>query len=73
MSEAAFETIPDDLGEEALRQTIRDRVEAAGTSFYWAMRLLPRDRRHGMYAVYAWCREVDDIADGDWPVARKLA
>ncbi len=73
MSEAAFETVPNELGEEALRQTIQDRVEAAGTSFYWAMRLLPRDRRHGMYAVYAWCREVDDIADGDWPVARKLA
>jgi phytoene synthase len=73
VSEAAFDTVADELGEEALRQTIRDRVEAAGTSFYWAMRLLPRDRRHGMYAVYAWCREVDDIADGDWPVARKLA
>lgn len=73
MSDAAFETVPDELGEEALRQTIRDRVEAAGTSFYWAMRLLPRERRHGMYAVYAWCREVDDIADGDWSVARKLA
>ena len=37
------------------------------------MRLLPRDRRHGMYAVYAFCREVDDIADGDRPVAHKLA
>ena len=53
---------PDDA---ALRETIRQRVEAAGTSFYWAMRLLPPDRRDGMYAVYAWCREVDDIADGD--------
>jgi presqualene diphosphate synthase len=52
--------IPDD---EALRETIRQRVEAAGTSFYWAMRLLPKDRRNGMYAVYAFCREVDDIAD----------
>ncbi len=47
----------------ALRETIRQRVEAAGTSFYWAMRLLPQDRRDGMYAVYAFCREVDDIAD----------
>ena len=27
------------------------------------MRLLPRERRDGMYAVYAFCREVDDIAD----------
>jgi len=52
--------IPDDA---ALRESIRQRVEAAGTSFYWAMRLLPQDRRNGMYAVYAFCREVDDIAD----------
>ena len=57
----------------ALRETIRQRVEAAGTSFYWAMRLLPRERRDGMYAVYAWCREVDDIADGDRPRRAKLA
>ncbi len=52
--------IPDDA---TLRETIRQRVESAGTSFYWAMRLLPKDRRNGMYAVYAFCREVDDIAD----------
>jgi phytoene synthase len=51
---------PDDA---ALREAVRQKVEAAGTSFYWAMRLLPTERRHGMYAVYAFCREVDDIAD----------
>jgi presqualene diphosphate synthase len=60
-------------GEVALRQTIQDRVEAAGTSFYWAMRLLPRPRREGMYALYAFCREVDDIADGAHPATEKLA
>jgi squalene synthase HpnD len=27
------------------------------------MRLLPPDRRHAMYAIYAFCRIVDDIAD----------
>lgn len=59
--------------EVALRRAIRDRVAAAGTSFYWAMRLLPRERREGMYAVYAFCREVDDIADDERPVASKLA
>jgi squalene synthase HpnD len=57
----------DDVGATpdaaALREAVRRKVEAAGTSFYWAMRLLPSDRRHGMYAVYAFCREVDDIAD----------
>jgi squalene synthase HpnD len=63
--DAAFGTVADQVGDAALRHTIRNRVEAAGTSFYWAMRLLPRERRNGMYAVYAWCREVDDIADGD--------
>jgi presqualene diphosphate synthase len=60
-------------GEAALRRAIRHRVEAAGTSFYWAMRLLPRPRREGMYAVYAFCREVDDIADGEQPVIDKIA
>jgi presqualene diphosphate synthase len=37
------------------------------------MRLLPEDRRNAMYAVYAFCREVDDIADGERPVEHKLA
>jgi len=73
MSDAAFHAAADPPGEEALQETIRNRVEAAGTSFYWAMRLLPRDRRNAMYAVYAFCREVDDIADGEKPVEKKLA
>jgi presqualene diphosphate synthase len=73
VTDAALNAVSDQLGDAALRQTIRDRVEAARTSFYWAMRLLPQDRRNGMYAVYAWCRELDDIADGEWPVAQKLA
>lgn len=38
-------------------------VRRSGTSFYWGMRLLPRQKREAMYAVYAFCREVDDIAD----------
>jgi len=39
-------------------------VRRAGTSFYWAMRRLPGPKRQAMYAIYAFCREVDDIADG---------
>jgi phytoene synthase len=46
---------------------------ASGSSFYWAMRLLPLARREAMFAIYAFCREVDDIADGDDPPDRKLA
>ena len=56
-----------------LRAAIRDKVAAAGTSFYWAMRLLPAPRREAMYAIYAFCREVDDIADSDDPPAMKQA
>jgi phytoene synthase len=37
------------------------------------MRLLPEQRRNAMYAVYAFCREVDDIADGERPVEYKIA
>ena len=73
MTEAAFKPIAAPPDDAVLREAIRQRVEAAGTSFYWAMRLLPQERRDGMYAVYAWCREVDDIADGDQPVAVKQA
>ena len=36
----------------------------AGTSFYWAMRFLPKPQREAMFALYAYCRELDDIADG---------
>jgi presqualene diphosphate synthase len=55
------------------RAAIRARVAAAGTSFYWAMRLLPEARREAMFAVYAFCRDVDDIADSDDPPAAKRA
>jgi presqualene diphosphate synthase len=37
---------------------------AASSSFYAAMRVLPREQREAMYHVYAFCRAVDDIADG---------
>lgn len=36
---------------------------AQRSSFYLGMRVLPKARREAMYAIYAFCREVDDIAD----------
>ncbi len=44
---------------------VRAKVQAAGSSFYWAMRFLPVRKREALFAIYAFCREVDDIADGD--------
>ena len=47
------------------REAVTERVRASGTSFFWAMRFLPKPKREAIFAVYAFCREVDDIADGE--------
>ncbi len=36
---------------------------AARSSFYLAMRVLPKDQREAMFSVYRFCRAVDDVAD----------
>jgi presqualene diphosphate synthase len=36
---------------------------ASGSSFYNAMRILPRAQRAAMFEIYSFCRQVDDIAD----------
>jgi phytoene synthase len=38
-------------------------AKVAGSSFYAAMKIMPPQARAGMFAIYAFCREVDDIAD----------
>ena len=52
-------------------QAVEAIVRAAGTSFYRGMRVLPRDRRAAMYAIYAFCRQVDDIADAETAFAER--
>lgn len=37
------------------------------------MRVLPKNRRAAMYAIYAFCREVDDVADEPGATDDKLA
>lgn len=39
------------------------QAHAAGSSFYAGMRVLPRAEREAMFAIYTFCRVVDDIAD----------
>jgi squalene synthase HpnD len=48
-------------------------LPAAGSSFYTAMRILPAAQRDAMYAIYAFCRAVDDIADDEGPRERRRA
>ena len=40
-------------------------------NFYFAFITLPKRKRYAIYAVYAFCREADDIADGSAPLPRK--
>ena len=45
---------------------------ASGSSFYTAMRIMPRAQREAMYEVYSFCRRVDDIADAAGPRDQRL-
>lgn len=58
--------------EAEAQQLVRAIATRSGSSFLWGMRLLPKPRREAMYAIYAFCREVDDIADDTGPAAEKL-
>ncbi|WP_046867895.1 presqualene diphosphate synthase HpnD [Microvirga massiliensis] len=46
--------------------------QPTGSSFYTAMRVLPRPRRKAMYALYAFCRAVDDVADSIGPPDERM-
>ncbi|MBV9260309.1 MAG: presqualene diphosphate synthase HpnD [Pseudolabrys sp.] len=48
-------------------------LRVGGSSFYLAMRLLGREQREAMFAIYSFCRAVDDVADGDAPRETRLA
>jgi phytoene synthase len=39
------------------------RARVSGSSFYAGMRILPKAEREAMFAIYGFCRLVDDIAD----------
>jgi phytoene synthase len=60
--------MPDDT------QTLSVPAQTPASSFALAMRILPADRRAAMFAIYAFCRAVDDIADGPGsPIERRAA
>jgi phytoene synthase len=48
-------------------------ARASGSSFYMAMRILPRAQRDAMFEIYAFCRAVDDIADDPGERGPRLA
>jgi 15-cis-phytoene synthase len=54
--------------EEVLRITRRE-----AKNFAYGIMVLPKEKRRAIAAIYAFAREVDDIADGDLPSAEKRA
>lgn len=54
----------------------QQKAAASGSSFYYSFLFLPKPKRQAITALYAFCREVDDVADecSDIELARtKLA
>jgi 15-cis-phytoene synthase len=41
----------------------QQKAAASGSSFYYSFLFLPPERRRAITAVYAYCREVDDVVD----------
>jgi phytoene synthase len=58
--------------DEAYEQCERITYEQA-RNFAYGIRLLPRDKRRSLAAVYAFARRIDDIGDGDLPPETKAA
>ena len=44
-------------------QYCQDKTAKSGSSFYYSFLFLPPDRRRAITALYAFCREVDDVVD----------
>lgn len=59
-----------DVSPQSTRSLLQE-LKATGSSFYWAIRLLPNRRRTDLSVLYLFCRAVDDIADGSLPMAQK--
>ena len=53
-------------------QYCQEKAAQSGSSFYYSFLFLPPDRRRAITALYAFCREVDDVVDevSDANVAR---
>lgn len=45
------------------KEYCQQKTAKSGSSFYYSFRFLPTEKREAITALYAFCREVDDIAD----------
>jgi presqualene diphosphate synthase len=51
------------VSQQHAEQTAAAAGRAKGSSFYLAMRILPRAQREAMFEIYSFCKAVDDVAD----------
>lgn len=51
----------------------QDKAAKSGSSFYYSFLFLPEHQRNAIIAVYAYCREVDDIVDTEMDPSIKQA
>lgn len=54
---------PSDIGIAESFEYCRTLTKAQAKNFFYGMMLTPEPKRSAMYAVYAWMRAVDDLAD----------
>lgn len=45
------------------QQYCQDKASKSGSSFYYSFMFLPKQKRRAIIALYAFCREVDDVVD----------
>jgi 15-cis-phytoene synthase len=56
-----------DAAYAEVQRVTRERAK----NFAYGIMVLPREKRRAIAAIYAFAREVDDVADGDLPAAEK--
>lgn len=58
---------------DASYERCRELNRRYGTTYYWSTKVLPKDKRPHVWAIYAFCRHADDIVDdlGDVSTAER--
>ncbi len=55
-----------------MNKIIKKIVKKSGSSFFWGMHMLPTKERRAIYTLYAFCRHIDDIVDGNEAISHKI-
>ena len=59
------------MSVEAAYVEVERLTKREARNFAYGIRVLPKDQRRAISAIYAFARRVDDVADGELPVEQK--